>query len=104
MKKNVFFVMSIALTLSITSCGGSSSDSSYYNTSSSTSTYDSAPTKQINIGRVHKGMSVNEVKRILGQPDSEQNWSGDVTLFYKTNGQTYQLVFNGSSFDHYNTY
>lgn len=60
----------------------------------------------IDSGRLRYGMSVAEVKKLIGSPRSEQYDSRQNIrkLYYEYGSTDYQLVFYGDSYHHYNSY
>lgn len=96
MKKVLFLVMSITLTLSLNSCGGSSSKSS--SASTYTSHYKSVRAA-LNDGSIYYGMTYNEIKEICGPADDVVMSMGEISsAFY---GGT-QLCFWNGRYHHYN--
>lgn len=103
MKKMLFLIMSIALTVSMISCGGNSSSQQTTQSSSSVSRYKSIYTA-LNDGSIQEGMTYDEIKEICGPAENVSRSNGIVEYVYYPAGgyNDVQLCFRGGRFYKWN--
>lgn len=89
----LFFVLSLALTISMSSCGGHSSSTSTTSSTSNVSQYKSVYTA-LNDGSIYYGMTYNQIVEICGPATRVSRSNGVVKYAYYGN---VQLCFHGSS-------